>query len=61
MTETYNCGACGDRRVEGAPHECWVLEKVQTQETILEICPTCFDPIFAPHWRCEEAQNVQPS
>lgn len=52
MTELHNCGACGDRVPDGETNHaavCWVIEKVQTQETVLEICPVCFTEIRAPH------------
>jgi len=61
MTEYHNCGACGDRFPVDTPHQCWVVAKVQTQETILEICPICFQEIRAPHWLCEDRSlDVQP-
>lgn len=54
MTEYHNCGACGDRFPVDTKHECWVVEKVQSQENLWEICPICFDPIYTSHWRCFE-------
>ena len=47
-----NCGHCGDRYAYDAPHECWAYDKLQTQEVLMETCPICFEPIYAPHWRC---------
>lgn len=59
--EYTNCGACGDRVAFGEMHECWVWNKVQTQETILETCPVCFEEVRAPHWLCEDRSlDVQP-
>lgn len=55
--ETTNCGACGDRVPYGGQHECWVVKKYQEQDSILEICPVCFDPIKAPHWRCDRERH----
>ena len=59
MTDLQNCGACGDRVEYGSKHECWVIEKIYTQETILETCPFCFEPIRETHWRCEETRRVK--
>lgn len=55
-SDFINCGACGDKRRYDEPHDCWVIAKVQTQETILEICPVCDEPMAAPHWRCEDRE-----
>ena len=61
MTEFQNCGACGDRKPYDEVHECWVIGKIHTQETILETCHVCFEPIHTTHWRCVDPDNVQPS
>ena len=52
MTEDNNCGACGDPL--GKKHECWVWNKIQTQENINPTCPICFEEVATPHWRCME-------
>ena len=51
-SEKVICGVCGDLVPYTDKHKCWALQRVQTQETIREICEVCGEPVKLKHWRC---------
>ena len=55
-SDIINCGACGDPvNFRDLPtHDCWVRNKIQSQEDLKVQCPICFEDVITPHWRCHD-------
>jgi hypothetical protein len=58
MSDLINCGSCGDPHRYDETHDCWVVRKIQVQETLTVTCPICGDPILQEHWRCIDAEQT---
>jgi rRNA maturation protein Nop10 len=52
VSDTINCGFCGDPHAYDVEHKCWAYDRIQTQETLHETCQICGELILSPHWRC---------